>query len=30
VRAYAERFGWEPSVARLCTVFRDALARGAA
>jgi teichuronic acid biosynthesis glycosyltransferase TuaC len=30
VRAYAERFGWEAPVARLCEVFRHALARGAA
>lgn len=30
VRAYAERFGWEAPVGRLCEVFRRALARGAA
>lgn len=30
VRAYAERFGWDAPVARLCAVFRQALARGAA
>lgn len=30
VRAYAERFGWDAPVARLCEVFRQALARGAA
>lgn len=30
VRAYAERFGWDAPVARLCAVFRGALTRGAA
>lgn len=28
VRAHAERFGWDEPVARLCDVFRAALARG--
>jgi teichuronic acid biosynthesis glycosyltransferase TuaC len=30
VRAYAERFGWDAPVARLCAVFRQAFAKGAA